>query len=320
MHDLGRSTAEAAYLPHEMHETHELSEEIFGGAHEMHEAPLHEEFHEVPMHEEFHEAPLHEEFHEAALHEELHETPLHEEFHEAGLHEGAFEAGPVHEEFHEHEFLAHELHESGLHEHEELELATELLEVTNEQELDRFLGGLIRRVGRVIRSPVGRMVGGMLKGVAKRLLPIAGTALGTFVGGPAGAMLGGNLANLAGQALGLELEGLSHEDREFEVARRYVRLASSAVQNAARMQSSMSPEAAARAAVIAAARQYAPGLLRPRRCPGSAPYANVPSPSISDVPYAAASSTFASSTPLPAGSRRRGTWLRRGNRIVLFGV
>ena len=63
-----------------------------------------------------------------------------------------------------------------------MELTAELLEVTDEQELDQFLGNLIRRagsaLGKVVRSPIGRAVGGMLKGVAKKALPLAGGALG----------------------------------------------------------------------------------------------------------------------------------------------
>jgi len=43
---------------------------------------------------------------------------------------------------------------------EEMELASELLGVSNEQELDRFLGDLIKKVGhavgQVVRSPIGQ--------------------------------------------------------------------------------------------------------------------------------------------------------------------
>ena len=152
-----------------------------------------------------------------------------------------------------------------LTETDEMELAAQLLEVRDEQELDQFLGGLIRKVGRavrrVVRSPIGRAVGGALKGVVKTVLPIAGGALGTFVGGPLGTAIGGNLASMAGSALGLELEGLSQEDREFEAARQFVRFASEAVKNAA-ISSSPDPVAAARSATAAAARRFAPGLAR----------------------------------------------------------
>ena len=60
---------------------------------------------------------------------------------------------------------------------EVMELAAELLEVTNEAELDRFLGKLIKKagsaLGKVVKSPIGQAVGGVLKGVAKKALPIA---------------------------------------------------------------------------------------------------------------------------------------------------
>jgi hypothetical protein len=171
---------------------------------------------------------------------------------------------------------------------DEMELAAQLLEVRDEQELDQFLGGLIRKVGRaigkVVRSPIGRAIGGALKGVVKTALPIAGGALGTFVGGPLGTAVGSSLASAAGRALGLELEGLSPEDREFEAARQFVRFASEAVNNAA-SSSSPDPVAAARSAIAAAARRFAPGLAR-------GPTASVP-------------------------AMRGGRWIRQGRNIVV---
>ena len=139
-------------------------------------------------------------------------------------------------------------------EDEELELASELLELVDEQELDHFLGDLINEAGKAIgnfvRSPVGRAIGGVLKGVAKTALPIAGGALGGFVGGPIGAMLGSNLASMAGSALGLELEGLSPEDREFEAARQFIRFAGATVKNALDAPTSVDPAVAAHHAAV----------------------------------------------------------------------
>jgi len=158
--------------------------------------------------------------------------------------------------------------ESGgglLGETDEMEFAAELLEVRDEQELDRFLGNLIKKVGSavgtVVRSPIGQTIRGTLKGVLRTALPVAGGALGTFVAGPLGTTIGGGLASMAGSALGLELEGLSQEDREFEAARQFVRFAGEAVINAAQS-SSPDPIAAARSATMIAARRFAPGLLR----------------------------------------------------------
>ena len=163
-----------------------------------------------------------------------------------------------------------------LNETQEMELAHELLEVSNEEELNMFLGSLIKKAGRGLsnfaKSSVGRAIGGALKAVAKKVIPIAGGALGTFVGGPLGGMVGSKLGSMASNLFELELEGLSPEDREFEVARAYVRFANSAAQRGAAIQQ-RSPGAPApavtRQALATAARQHAPGLLRPRNPDGT---------------------------------------------------
>src|SRR5262249_44975728 len=68
--------------------------------------------------------------------------------------------------------------ESPFSEAEEMELAAELLTVSNEAELEQFLGSLIRKasraVGGFIKSPIGQALGGALKGVAKQALPMLG--------------------------------------------------------------------------------------------------------------------------------------------------
>ena len=87
-----------------------------------------------------------------------------------------------------------------------LELATELLEVTNQSELNHFLGSLIKKaagaVRQVVSSPVGQALGGILKGAARQALPMVGSALGGYVGGPAGAQIGSRLASGAGVSSG----------------------------------------------------------------------------------------------------------------------
>jgi hypothetical protein len=147
---------------------------------------------------------------------------------------------------------------------ETMELASELLEVGNEAELDRFLGDLISKAGKAIgsfvRSPVGKAIGGWLKGAAKQVLPIAGGALGGFVGGPLGAKIGSGLASYAGSALGLEAE-MSQEDREFEGAKNFVKIAADAVKSAAAAAPGLNPVEVAKAAVKAAVQKHAPGLL-----------------------------------------------------------
>jgi hypothetical protein len=182
---------------------------------------------------------------------------------------------------------------------EVMDLAAELLAVTNDEELEQFLGKLIQKAGRKIRkfvkSGTGRALGGILKGAAKKALPFVGGAIGTAFGGPAGGVVGGKLASTAGRLFGLELEGLSPEDQEFEVAKRVVRLAGSAAEKAAMAPSRVPPVAVAKAAVVAAAKKHAPGLLRPITPSGASPMSD-------------------------AGTKRSGRWVRRGSKIILLGV
>lgn len=175
---------------------------------------------------------------------------------------------------------------------QEMEFASQLLEVSNDRELEQFLGDVLKTVGgavgRFASSDTGRAVGGLLKSAVKQALPAAGRAVGDWVS-PGGGDLGSQLATQAGQLLGLELEGLSAEDREFEVSRQLVRLASSAAEQASHAPPSTEPAAAARQAVTSAAREYAPGLLRqlPGRSGGAFP--------------------------------RSGRWVRNGQTITLYG-
>jgi len=175
---------------------------------------------------------------------------------------------------------------------DEMELAAQLLEVADEAELDQFLGDLIKKAGRaigkVVKSPIGRAIGGALKSVAKKALPIAGGALGAWVGGPLGAKIGSGLAGMAGKALGLELEGLSQEEGEYEAAKQFVRFAGQAVKNAVSSPAAVqNPVAVAKAAIAEAARVHAPGL--------------------------------ATAGGIAAGAKS-GRWIRRGNTIVVVGV
>lgn len=171
------------------------------------------------------------------------------------------------------------------------ELATELLEVTQEQELELFLGSLIKKVGQTVgkiaKSPVGKALGGMLKGVAKKALPMAGAALGNIVAPGLGGAIGGSLGSMAGQAMGLELEGLTQEDAEFEVAKQFVRLASDATRSAlTKADGGANPTAVARQAVGQAIKKHAPGLAK----------------------------------SLAPNGAHEGRWARTGNKIILFGV
>jgi len=185
--------------------------------------------------------------------------------------------------------------ESPLSEMQEMELASELLEIASEQDLEQFLGDVFRAagqaVGNFVRSDTGRALGGILKdnlrSAAKQALPVVGRAIGDTAGGFGD--LGARAGSAVGSLLGLELEGLSAEDREFEVARQLVRFAGSAAGQAAAAPRHAPPSAIARTAACRAAQVYAPGLLP--RLQGR------------------------STQSWPRGGR----WIRRGRTIVLYG-
>lgn len=192
---------------------------------------------------------------------------------------------------------------------DELTLATELLSVTDEAELDRFLGRLIEDAGRAARSPVGRALGGLLKSVVRKALPLVGNVVAPGIGGAIGAGIASAWKRAdqrhaaherpepspavhapanAAEIFGMELEGLSAEDRAFEVARQFVRLAVDATE---RLDESADADAAPACAVGAlreAAAAHAPGLLLVH--------------------------TASSGTP-PASEE----WIRRGRTVVVVG-
>lgn len=193
----------------------------------------------------------------------------------------------------------YDTNETGLDEVEEMELASEALGLQDEAELEYFLGRLVssvaKKAGRVLGSPLGRSLVGILKNAAKKALPFATGAIGTAFGGPLGAAVGGQLAQHAGSMLGLELEGLSPQDQEFESAKQFVRLAGAAAKNAlSDITAGGSPTSAAAQAVATAARTFAPGLLRQ------------------------AGHAVQGTTGLTSATT--GRWVRRGNTIVIIGV
>jgi hypothetical protein len=190
--------------------------------------------------------------------------------------------------------------ETVFDEAEEMEMAAELLGVSDEAELDQFWGGLLKKaggaIGKFVKTPTGQALKGILKKAAKKYLPTVAGALGTAIGGPAGAALGSQLASQAGRIFGLELEGLSPEDQELEMAKGMVRFGAEAAKNAALTPPSSNPQADAKAAAVEAAKQYAPGLLKPATSP----------PSYSPM--------------MTSGSGRSGRWVRRGRKIILYGT
>ena len=76
--------------------------------------------------------------------------------------------------------------------------------------------------------------------------------------------LGGKLASMASNLLGLELEGLSAQEAEFEAAKGVVRMTGAAAKVAAQAPRNAPPRQVAHAATQAAAQRHAPGLVTGR--------------------------------------------------------
>jgi hypothetical protein len=167
-------------------------------------------------------------------------------------------------------------------------MAAELLDVTNESELEAFLGRLVadtaRRAGGPLPDGAGRALVTTLRRTAERTLPTLADSLGDATE-PADA--GPSASETAARVYGLELEGMSAEDRDYEIAHQYVRFAQAATVHAATARVP-DPAAAVDAAVAKAGRELAPGLLALE--PGAP-------------------------TGPPAGP-----WVRRGTDVVLIGV
>ena len=194
--------------------------------------------------------------------------------------------------------------ESPLEEVEEMELAAELLAVSSEQELDQFLGKIFKKIGKGIKK-IAKPLGGMLKGIAKKALPFVGGALGSFIPIPGvGTAVGSALGSAASKLLEVDLEGMSPEDQEFEVARRFVRLASRTAAKAASLPPNVDPTAAAIQIIRAVAQKLqSRGGLAQESDEVSAPASPASSP-----------------TRPASGRRTQGRWYRRGNTIVLIGA
>ena len=233
-----------------------------------------------------------------------------------------------------------------LGEQEELQLAAELLEVGNEQELEQFLGGLLSKavkgIGNFARSKTGRALGGMLKGLAKKALPVVGGALGSLVAPGVGTAIGSKLGSLAGGLFEYEQEG-GHQELEFEMARRVIQISTAAARRAAAEAGhGADPMKAARRALIAATKRHAPGVIAGGRgaARGQAPqrfrdrrpragrrgrrhrhgYGGYGYPVYLNGSGAQEPDDSYDADGFPESNGESGQWVRRGRNIVLIGV
>ncbi len=182
---------------------------------------------------------------------------------------------------------------------EEIELAAELLSVSSEEEMDQFLGKVFKGIGRGLKKVggfIGKKVlpalGKGLKTLAKAALPIAGKVLGSFIPIPGvGTAIGGALGTAVSKALELEFSGLSAEEADLEMARRFVRIAATAARQAALSSPGIDEEVVVNEALVTAVRKHLPYL------------------------HLSESERFG----MP-GARQQGRWIRRGRQIVVLGV
>lgn len=184
---------------------------------------------------------------------------------------------------------------------EQMELAAELLEVRDEQELNHFLGDLIRKasgvLGKAVHSPLGQQLGGILKANAKnaalQAVPVVSDAIGSRVGGRLGASIAKGLTAFGTSAIG---QSTKRSIRKTANSKGPSGSCSSPPirSSTRRGASGADPRMVARSAIIKAAQSVAPGLLQ-----------------------AGAGANYA---PRPGGRGQSGVWYRSGNRIVLQGA
>lgn len=190
----------------------------------------------------------------------------------------------------------------------ENELAHELMNIQNEEELEYFLGNLLKKAWSgaktLYNSPVGQQLKGQaiagLKSLGKRALPGLGSKLGGRFFGPAGAQVGSQLGNMAARGLGLEFEGASPRDKRFEGSKRLVRIAKAASRRIAAYARSGKPMSAraVRNIILQEGKRWFPGLPSPMPADGG----------------------FQNGDYTDSTQQNRGTWVRQGNRIILQGV
>lgn len=203
--------------------------------------------------------------------------------------EGDFEAESYHDET--------EYGSGPLSEEQEIELASELLTISDEAELDLFFGKLLKKAGKAL-APLGKFI----KPLAKKALPIIGGIAGSYFG-PVGSKIGSKLGSFASNLFEVDMESFETDEMEMEVARRIVRLASTAADNAAQAPANVHPICVARTALAKAASVHAPGLIK--RTGNGGGYGGG---------TGVATGTGSRSSRLP----KSGRWIRRGRQIVVL--
>jgi hypothetical protein len=154
---------------------------------------------------------------------------------------------------------------SELTETQELALAGEVLEISSEAELEEFLGDLWDRTkaaaSNLYNSSAVQTALPYVKAVGAKVLPVAAGKLADAAWKGSGDYVKAGTGALIDQWLKDELEGLSAEDRELALARRYIRFAHDALLRAARTPERVPAPVAGQVAVRDAARSHIPGVV-----------------------------------------------------------
>lgn len=152
-------------------------------------------------------------------------------------------------------------HEASVLDTDRSEATTALLEVAGRPALPALLARLLRNAAHAAGQTIDRAVEGelvrLLQRAARLALPAPGLA----------AHDGHDRATQASRFFGIELEGLSPEDQEFESARRFIQLVEAAAQHAAAGSQRLPPAIAAWLATSRAAKRFAPGWLAAQQAP-----------------------------------------------------
>ena len=148
---------------------------------------------------------------------------------------------------------------------EERKLASDLLEVANEAELEQVLGDLFNRASKgvdLVGSKVDGPIEGLIKTVARKALPSVRAAVGTALGASERDQNAGKLGSLVNQALQAKVAGMTAADpdlekcrRLFEKHRQFVRLAGKAAEAAATAPAGVAPVAVAQKVLTDAAKE-----------------------------------------------------------------
>jgi len=171
------------------------------------------------------------------------------------------------------------------------ELALELLQVRDEQELDQFLGSLFSKaakaIGKFVRSPAGNALKGILKTAISSAVPVLGVVVSSLIPtGDPGADVGAAIKSE------LEYEGVPTENRDVEAAKKVIEVGGAAVQQVAAMPPNAPPQAAVDAVQSAAQQQGVP-TGGPQPGPGGG---------------------------MTDSQATSGQWYRRGRTIVIVGL